>query len=110
MAVSSDAQVQQFFNERIRRRCEQIRSLYLACKDDQAVFGDIYENLTQPSPTFADTRLDVPVKANASKGLAWNTFVFHFIKFVEGTLTDQNKNEAGAQYAQVQSLCVRPVE
>lgn len=83
--------------------------MYLSLKDDKTAFDDVYANLTQQSPTFLDGRSDVPEKATPNTVLAWDTFAFHFIALIEGTLTDQNKNTASGVYNEIVSLCVRPV-
>jgi hypothetical protein len=108
--AATDAQVQQYVNERVRPICEAIRNLYLQCKDAQAAIDDVYANLTAPSPTWTDTRQDAPAHLmTPSDVLAWNTFVLRLTEFVEGTLTDANKNEAAGQYAVIVDSCVRPV-
>lgn len=58
--AASDKQVQQFVNERIRPRAEQIRSLLLAIEDDIAAIDDVYAALTAQNPTWSDTRDDGP--------------------------------------------------
>ena len=109
MAIASDQQVQQYVDERVRPRSELIRKLYLLCVDDSAAIGDVYEALTQPSPTWSDNRNDGPPHLmTPSDVLAWNTFVSMFIKFVEGTFVDVAEgNSAGAQYPIVLDACVR---
>jgi len=106
--AATNEQVQAFVNERVRPRCEQIRNLYLACKNDRAVFGDIYDNLTD-NPTWTDQHSgNPPHLMTPSDVLAWNTFLFGLVAFVEGTLTNENKAEASAQYPVIVNGCVRP--
>lgn len=96
---ASNAQVQAFVDQRVRPRCEAIRNLYLACKDDKAVIDDVYANLTD-SPTWTDGRTDNPPHLLVPNDvLAWNAFITEFIAFVEG---DGN-------YAAVVDACVRGV-
>jgi hypothetical protein len=108
---ATNQQVQTFVDQNVRPRSESIRALYLQCKNDAATISDIYAALTEPSPTWSDSRTDGPPHlAQPSDVLAWNTFVVGFIAFVEGTQTAQNMNSAAPQYAIVQDLCVRPVQ
>lgn len=57
--AATNAQVQQFVNERIRPRMEQMRALKIALDDDIAAIGDVYANLTN-SPDWTDGRTDAP--------------------------------------------------
>jgi len=103
---ASNAQVQQYVNERVRPRAEQIRALYLAIKDDKAVIDDVYANLVD-NPTWTDVRSDAPPHLlTPSDVLAYNTFIERMIAFIEGTLTDGNKNEGAAQYPVIQDACI----
>lgn len=107
MPAATNAQVQQYVNDRVRPRAEQIRALYLACKDDRAAFDDIYTNLTN-SPTWDDSNSSNPPHLlTPSDVLAWNTFLYGLVAFVEGTLTNDNKAEAAAQYPVILQACVR---
>lgn len=97
---ATDAQVQQYANERVRVWSEQCRALYLTAKDHKAVIDDVYAALVQENPTWTDTRSDAPpVLLDPSDLLAWNAFVTAFITFVEGN----------ADYAKVLQACVRPI-
>jgi hypothetical protein len=98
--AASDAQVQQFVNERVRPWSEQCRALYLAAKDHKAAIDDTYAALAQPSPTWSDDRSDAPPHLmTPADVLAWNAFVTAFVAFVEGD----------ANYAKIQQACVQPV-
>ena len=109
MATASDAQVQKFVDTRIRPRSEQIRALYLSIKDDTAAIGDIYEALTQPSPTWKDNRTDGPPHLmTPSDVLAINTAYDRFIKLVEGTLQAGEVGDFHGQYPVILDACVRP--
>lgn len=110
MAIATDAQVQNYVNQRVRVRAEQIRALYLACKDDKAAIDDIYAALTQATPTWTDDRPDGPPHLlTPSDVLAWNTFVSGFIALVEGGQAE-DMTAAAAQYPVVLDACVRPVQ
>lgn len=107
---ATNAQVQNYVDQRVRPRCEQIRSLYLAIKDDKATIDDVYANLTSGSP-WSDERTDSPPHLlSASDVLAWNTFINLLINLVEGTFPDlSTANSADDQYPVVLKACVRPV-
>lgn len=100
MAVASDQQVQQYVNERVRVRSEQIRALRNAITDDIAAIDDVYEALTQQSPTWNDERSDGPPNLlTVSDVLAWNAFIN-----ATKTAWDGDGN-----LPVVLSACVRPV-
>lgn len=102
MAIATNQQIQQFVNERVRPRAEQIRALLLAMEDDRAAFDDIYEALaTNSNPNnWADDRPDGPPHLlTASDVLAWNTFLYNAVTAFNGD----------AQLPVVLKGCVRPV-
>lgn len=106
--AATNEQVQQYVNERVRPRSEQIRALYLLCKDDKGSFDDVYANLTD-SPDWTDARTDAPPHLlTPSDVLAWNTFVTGFIALVEGTFNNVSEaNGVSAQYPIIVEACVR---
>jgi hypothetical protein len=108
--AASNAQVQQYVNQRMRVRCEQIRNLKFAMEDDLAVIVDVYANLTN-SPTWTDDRPDGPPHLLAPNDvLAYNTFLTAMAAFFDPN-GDTTTIAAGAdQWPVVQSACVRPVE
>lgn len=107
--AATDQQVQNFVDQRIRPRAEQIRALYLACKDDKAHIDDIYAALTQPTPTWTDNRTDGPPHLlTPSDVLAINTFLTGLIALVESG-NSGDMTAAGAQYPVVLKATVRPV-
>jgi len=107
MAEATNEQVQVFADTRIRPGCEQIRNLYLKLKDDQAVFDDIYGNIST-DPDWVDSRPDAPPHLMTPNDmLAWNTFASRFVEFIEGTLTDVTMNEAASQFPVILDCCVR---
>ena len=100
MPEATDQQVQQFVNERLRPRAEQIRALLAAMKDDRAAFDDVYAALTVQNPAWSDDRTDGPPHLlTPSDVLAMNTFFYN-------TITAW---EADAQLPIVQKACVRPL-
>lgn len=100
MPLATDPQVQQFVNERLRPRAEQIRALLLAMEDDRAAFDDIYAALTAPAPTWDDERADGPPHLlTGNDVLALNTFLYDTITAMRGN----------AQLPVVLKACVRPV-
>lgn len=56
---ATDQQVQQFVNDRVRVRAEQIRALKNSLADDIAAIDDIYAALAS-DPTWTDNRTDGP--------------------------------------------------
>jgi hypothetical protein len=100
MANATDAQVQNYADQRVRPRSEEIRNLYNSMKDDKALLDNIYTALTQPTPTWSDMRTDNPPHLlSPADVLAWNAFVTAFISLVEGS-------EAG-DFATVRKACVK---
>jgi hypothetical protein len=99
MARATDAQVQQFVNERVRPRAEQIRALLNAMEDDISAIGDVYAHLTD-NPTWEDTRTDAPpYMLSANDVLAYNTFLSDMV-------TAMNSS---AQLSATMKACVSPV-
>lgn len=96
---ATDQQVQQFVDNRVRPRCEQIRALLLSCEDDKAEIQDIYDALNAETPTWSDTRTDAPHSLVPSDVLAWNTFVTNLITAFR----------ADAQLPIIEKSCVRGV-
>ncbi len=102
MTTATDQQVQNYVDQNVRPRSEQIYALYLACKSDKALIDDVYAALTQQKPTWADSRTDSPPHLlTPNDVLAWNGFISAFISLVEGS-------EAG-DYTIVQKARVRSV-
>lgn len=100
MSIATNNQCQSYSDQRVRPRSEQIRALYLACKDDKASIDDVYNALTEQNPQWSDERPDSPPHLLAPADvLAWNAFITAFIGLIEGS-------EAG-DYATVLKGCVR---
>lgn len=99
MPAATDQQVQQFVNERVRPWAERFRELVEMARDNRASLDDVYEALTQQSPTWTDQRTDGPPHLlSGNDVLAFNTFWADFITFVDGN----------AQTPIVEKACVRP--
>lgn len=97
---ATDQQVQQFVDERIRPRCEQIRALLLAMEDDKAAIDDVYAAVNAPSPTWEDERTDGPPHLlTPANVLAVNAFYDQVIEVMRES----------AELTAVLSACVRPV-
>ena len=111
MAIATDEQVQVYVDQRVRPFAELMRKAYTLAKDHQASIDDVYAALTQQSPTWSDSRADGPPHLVVGNDvLAFNTFLVGFIAFIEGQLTDGNKNEAASQWSVMLDACVRPPE
>jgi hypothetical protein len=99
MARATDAQVQQFVNERVRPRAEQIRALLNAMEDDISAIGDVYAHLND-NPTWEDNRTDAPpYLLSASDVLNINTFLSDITTAINGH----------AQLSVTMKACVSPV-
>lgn len=113
--AATNAQVQQWSNERTRPRCEQIRHLLLAMEDDNASIDDVYANLTD-NPDWTDSRTDAPSHLlTPSNLLAINAFSDNLAKIIRGDLAGENDATKAAavdavanQLAIVFDACVRP--
>lgn len=109
MANASDGQVQQYVNEHVRPRCEQLRDLGTLINYDKSLIDDIYAALTQATPTWADNRTDFPPHLlNKDDVLAWNSFITGFQKFRDGTFANVTEaNSFAAQWSIILKACVR---
>jgi hypothetical protein len=100
MPAATDQQVQQFVNERLRPRAEQIRALLLAMEDDKSAIDDVYAALTAQSPTWDDEHDgNPPHLLSVNDVLALNTFWTNLI----AAMRDD------PQIPIVLKACVRPV-
>lgn len=108
--AATNAQVQQYVNERVRPWAERARALYLEAKDHKAAIDDVYANLTD-NPTWQDQRADAPAHLlTPSDVLAWNTFITGLVALVEGGAGAAEACAAApAQWPVVLDACVRPV-
>ncbi len=106
MAIATDQQVQRFADDRVRARCRQIRSLYLACKSDKQAFDDIYAALTQQNPTWTDSNtFSPPHLLTGNDVLAWNTFITGIIALMEHGLSS-DMTAAQDQVSKVLAACI----
>lgn len=102
MARATDQQVQQYVNERVRVRAEQIRALLAALQDDKAAIDDIYAHVSGANDTpatWTDARSDgPPALLGPSDVLAYNSFITALIPNIRDA----------ADYPAVVKACVRP--
>jgi hypothetical protein len=100
MAIATDAQVQQYVNERIRVRAEQIRSLLNSLLDDKAAIDDVYAACVQANPTWHDSRTDGPPHLLGPNDIpSYNAFITALIPNIQNA----------ADYPTISRACVRPV-
>ena len=109
MAEATDIQMQQYADERVRVRAEQLRLLYNQLKDDKAAIEDIYARAVGANP-WDDARTDgPPTLLNQQDMLTYNAIITNLIKCIEGTATSQEVADIAANWAVFQGACVRPV-
>lgn len=109
MAEATDKQMQQFCDERIRVRAEQLRTTINACRDDKASLDSVYERAVGQNP-WNDNRNDGSPKLLTSQDvLVYNSVVTLFLKCIDGTATLQDISDLHANWPVFQSACVRPV-
>jgi hypothetical protein len=116
MAEANDVQMQQYADERIRRRAESFRNLRASCADDRGAIDDIYARAVG-NDRWEDGREDGPPHllqsgnaANPDDMKNYNTFAALFEKFMSGTFaTVEEANGAAANWAVLQDACVRPL-
>lgn len=98
--AATNTQVQNFVDQRLRPRAEQIRALLLDMQDDVASIDSVYAAVTESNPTWTDQRTDGPPNLLvASDVAALNTLLHDLITAISGD----------AQYPIAQKACVRPV-
>lgn len=109
MAEANDDQMQRFFNERIRVRAEEFRSLIASFADDKASIESVFARAAGSNP-WTDARTDGPPTLAASQDmLVYNSIATLLAKFVAGTATAQDSADFSANLNQFQAMCVRPV-
>lgn len=85
MANATDEQVQSYVDSIIRPRCEQLRNILALITNDLALIDDVYAALTQPVPTWADSRADAPPHLlTGSDVLAVNTLLNDIKTLIDG--------------------------
>jgi hypothetical protein len=98
MPQATDAQVQQYANERVRVRAEQLRAVLIGLMDDRAAIDDVYARLVEGAP-WSDARTDGPPKLlDGNDVLAFNAFAAALLTYLE----------ADANWPTVRAACVRP--
>jgi hypothetical protein len=98
---ATDAQMQHFSDERLRRRAEQIRALIDALEDDTRSFDAIYARLNDGNAEpWADARTDGPPNLMTGNDLgAYNTYAVAILNHLKNA---ENANT-------VLRACVRPL-
>jgi hypothetical protein len=92
--------VQDFCDQRIRVRAEQLRALVAAMQDDLAAITDVYERGADTKAPWVDSRADGPPHLLASSDvLAYNAFATDVLTAITGH----------AQWPVVRRSCVRPL-
>lgn len=108
MAAANDAQMQQFANERLRPRAEQLRALFAAAADDVAAIPDVFDRAANGDP-WADARASAPAHLLTSQDiLVHNAVGVLLLKCIDGTATLQDVSDLHANWPVFQAACVRP--
>lgn len=111
MAVATDQQVQQYVNERLRVRAEQLRKAVASLRDDKTALDDIYAHVVQQSPTWSDNRTDGPPRLLTPQDvLVYNSVVSLLLKCIDGTATLDDVAALHANWPVFMSACVRPLD
>lgn len=116
MAEATNAQMQQFANERVRVFAEQFRAVLNAARDHKSAIDDIYARAVGNS-RWNDARTDGPPhllqsgnSANPDDMLNFNTFVSALTDIIDGVGTDAtNAANLRTNWAVLVDACVRPV-
>lgn len=115
MAEANNAQVQEWANQRTRRRAETIRNLAASLADDNGAIGSVYERLTG-SGGWIDDRSDGPPNLlTGSDILSINTISVELAKLLGGGTYANDAERASAvaaiqgQLPIVTKACVRQV-
>jgi len=124
--AATNAQVQNFSDQRMRVRSESLRQLFAAIDDDVASIGEVYANLTS-TPDWTDVRSDAPPTLLTPNDLLAINTAYVAIKALKDGTTTAIRNEVAAsalsaeakaacallfsfadQYPVIQKACVRP--
>jgi hypothetical protein len=93
-------QMQDYCDQRIRVRAEQVRALLAAMHDDKAAIDDVYARASDTNSPWADARTDGPPHLLVSSDiLAYNTFIMNMISAIQND----------PQWPVLSKACVRPV-
>lgn len=110
---ATDAQVQQYVDQRIRVRAEQCRALLNSILDDKASIDDVYAACTQQNPTWIDNRTDGPPHLLVPSDVPnFNALITALITIINGTATANDAANAASirnAWPVLQKACVRPV-
>jgi hypothetical protein len=110
MAQATATQIQQYCNERVRVRAEQIRALINALKDDKIAIDDVYAGLVGSQSGWTDSRTDGPPHlADANTILTYNTFTSALLAVLEGTSSAGDISNLPGAKTVVLTMCVRPI-
>lgn len=109
MAQANDQQMQQYCDQRIRPRAEQLRALVNALEDDQSAIPDIWDRAANGAP-WNDGREDgPPTLLDSGDVLAYNVVSGLLLKCINGTATLAEIASLAANWQTFQLACVRPV-
>jgi len=116
MPAATDAQMQQFANERLRPFAERLRGVFAAAADHKAAIDDVYARAVSNS-RWTDSRTDGPPhllmsgnSANPDDMLQFNDLLTHLLHLRDGTFPDlATANAFAARWAVIQDACVRPL-
>lgn len=115
MAIATDQQCQSWSDQVVRPLCEALRKVKLKADDANARVSDVYEALTQASPTWNDNRGDGPPHLlTPADVLSVNTICAKLAAILNGDYTqDADKiaavNDLAGQWPVVLKACVQPV-
>jgi hypothetical protein len=104
MPAATNAQVQQFCDERIRPHCELLRALFAIVEDDRNAMADVLLNVNDALSTWQDTRQDAPatllVKADIQK----------YKRVCDDLIALKTTGSISDEWPTVISACVRPLQ
>lgn len=110
MPEANDTQMQQYCDQRLRVRAEQLRSVVNSLRDDKGAIDDCYARAAGANP-WADARTDGPPSLlDQNDLLTFNTVITSLIAVIDGSATTQQVADIASNWAAFQAACVRPVE
>lgn len=122
MPIATNAQMQVYCDERLRRRAEQFRAVVAALRDDRSAIDDVYARAAQnPGTRWNDARTDGPphllqsgydgtTPASPDDVLNFNTFAAALCDILDGVGTDAtNAANLRSCWAVLVDACVRPI-
>jgi hypothetical protein len=102
-------------DQRVRPRCEQFRTLLALVADDKASIDDVYQAVSQQTPTWTDNRTDGPPHLLVPNDvLSFNTVISCLTQIRNNTfVNDADRvaciNALVGQMPVVLKSCVRPL-